>query len=206
MRARRVARQHEPVGRDDDEAPRPSRPCSASALGEVVRQHEQDLHRPAQPLRARAAPRRARLLELLARAAGARRGCGAPSRGTARWRARADRRRALGERDELGDASEVAAVQHDVERERQPERLRPARATSSLCSNDVAPAIASEPLRVGVLHGELDAVEAGGREPREPLAVQRHAARDEVGVELAAPRASATSCLEIVGAAAARRR
>src|SRR5262249_30472524 len=44
------------------------------------------------------------------------------------------------------------------------------------------------PLPVRVLHGELEAVEAGGLEALEARAVEGHAARDEVDVELARAR------------------
>ena len=63
---RRVARQHEPVGADDDEAPSPAVHAALRIVGVVVGRDEQHFHFPEQALPSR---RRdlARRLELLAR-------------------------------------------------------------------------------------------------------------------------------------------
>ena len=123
-RRRLVARQRRAVGRDDDVAARPAVHAGARAADVVVGAHEEDLDLAAQAL--------ARGERDAARASAS---CARDGRSASRLSERpaevlrvgeleplgAD---ALGERDELGHARDVAAVEHHVERQRQPERAR----------------------------------------------------------------------------------
>ena len=92
----------------------------------------------------------------------------------------------LGQRHELADAGDVAAVEDDVERERQPQGRRRGRGFH-LRLEVVAPGNPGGAVRVAVLDGELQAVEPRGRQAGQARRVGRDAAGDEVDVEVALP-------------------
>ena len=120
---RLVAGQRHAVGRDDDVAARPAVHAGARAIGVVVGAHEEDLDLAAQPL-ARGERDRARLVEA------ARDGSSASRLASAqpRYCVLASSSRSAPIRSASAtnsrDARDVAAVEDDVERERQPERAR----------------------------------------------------------------------------------
>ncbi len=201
--ARGVTGQHEPVGRDDDEAAAPAAHARLRASREVVGQDPLQLR----SLRARALCRRrpATPLRAARATAAARRDCAARSRRTARWRARGDRRRA-------SRASAISAptfarlwrCSTTFSVSASPS-ARAARATSSLRSKLAVPAIASDAAARRVLDRELHAAQAGVAQRRESRRAERNAGRDEVRVEIARPRRGARSPRDRVAPTARRR-
>ena len=185
-----VAGQHAAVGRDHEMRARPAAHAGLRPVAEVVGQHEQDL-----------GARRARAflghhlrggLELLARR---------QQRGAVRERPavvlRVRELEPVGverarERDQLAHAAEVAAVQHDVQREREPERAHRAREGElPLEARRAGDRVRGRGLRV--LHRELHAAQAGLLERREARRVDRQTGRHEMRVEPGRGRARARS-------------
>ena len=110
-----------------------------------------------------------------------------PAEVRACWRARAAPRRAAPRARRSPRPARGCAVQDDVHRERQAELLHPARDARASARARRRPA-----MRVGAASGRSSwnetctASSPRAREPREPRALERHAARDQVRVELAA--------------------
>ena len=119
-----VAGQRDAVGGDDQVAARPPVHAGARAIGVVVGAHEEDLHLAAQPLARRERDPRAPRRPPRATASSASRLASAQPR----YCVLASSRRAAPSRSasatNSGDARDVPAVEHDVERERQPQRAR----------------------------------------------------------------------------------
>ena len=182
-----VARQHQSVGRHDQEAAAPPVHARLGELGVVVGGDEQDLHAPLQP-----APRHprdvARGVELLARGQEHAPVHEGPAEILRVRELQSIGAEGLGQGDHVGDAVQVLTVQHHVEGEREPELLHPAGhlelAIERAQSRDTVRR------RLGdVLDRDLHVVEAERFQSRQPLAGERDPAGDQVGVEIEPSRA-----------------